>query len=87
MVLLRLIVILIIPLAIVYVSLLMFLLARKREQLEAGFQPAAAARDRETFVEAGVRAYAERLRPRLAVVVFGVPVTGLLVYGLTSNGL
>jgi hypothetical protein len=34
----------------------------------------------------GVRAYAGRIRGRLAVAVFGIPIAGLIGYVLVTNG-
>lgn len=82
----RLILVLLIPLAVVYASLLAWLCARRRDRLEEDFNPAASPKDRRAFVQAGVRAYAGRIRGRLAVAVFGIPIAGLIGYVLVTNG-
>lgn len=83
---LRLILLMLIPLAVVYVSLLAWLCARRKDRLEEDFNPAASATERSAFVRAGVRAYAGRIRVRLALAVFGGPIIGLIVFVLATNG-
>jgi hypothetical protein len=83
----RLILVMAIPLAVIYASLLAWLCARRRERLEEDFNPAASPTERRAFVQAGVRAYAARIRGRLAMAVFGIPFAGLVVYVLITNGI
>jgi len=82
----RLIVLMLIPLAVIYASLLAWLCARRRDRLEEDFNPAASPSERQAFVQAGVRAYAARIRGRLAAAVFGIPIVGLIGYVLVTNG-
>jgi hypothetical protein len=83
----RLIVVMLIPLAVIYASLLAWLCARRRDRLEEEFNPAASPAERRAFVQAGVRAYAARIRGRLAAAVFGIPIAGLIGYVLVTNGI
>lgn len=82
----RLILLLLIPLAVIYASLLAWLCARRRDRLEENFNPDASPTERRAFVRAGVRAYAARIRGRLALAVFGGPITALVVVVLATNG-
>ncbi|PWR03880.1 hypothetical protein DKT77_03980 [Meridianimarinicoccus roseus] len=82
---LRLMILMLIPLAVIYASLLAFLCARHGERLSEEYQPGASARERQAFVKAGVRAYAMRIRGRLAAAVFGVPLAGLAVHIYMTN--
>ncbi len=82
----RLILLLLIPLGVIYASLLAWLCARRRDRLEKDFNAAATEAERRAFVRAGVRAYAVRIRGRLALAVFGGPITALLVFVLATNG-
>ena len=83
----RLMVVMAIPLAVVYLSTLAYLCARHRERLVQAYQASATMRERDAFVKAAVRAYAVRIRGRLAVAVFGVPSAGLAAYIYVTNSL
>ncbi len=75
---LRLMIILLALLAVIYWSLMSFLCARERERLEAEGA-------RRTKLQDGVQAFADRVRLRLLLGVFVVPVTIFLVYVWASN--
>lgn len=83
---LRLILLMLIPLAVIYASVLAWMCARRRDRLEEDFNPAATATARTAFVRAGVRAYAARIRGRLALAVFGGPIIALILFVLATNG-
>ncbi|QDY69710.1 hypothetical protein [Qingshengfaniella alkalisoli] len=72
-------------LAILYVCLFFYLRAGKRERLEADYPESATDREREAFVKSAVDAYSSRIAPWLALVVFGLPLTGLAVYIYVTN--
>ena len=82
---LRLLVVMLVALGVVYLSTLAYLCARHRERLAETYQPGATDRERDTFVQARVRAYAARIRGRLAAVIFGVPLAGLVVHIYVTN--
>jgi len=81
----RLTIILLAVLTVIYASLYYFLLERERERLHRDYPEGATERERSRFVEARVTTFAERLRPRLALAVYAVPVTALVVYIWVSN--
>lgn len=63
---------LLLALSVVYLSVYLFLRATYRARLESstvGIEPA--------FIDARVDHYAARLRPRLAVIIYGIPVGAL----------
>jgi hypothetical protein len=76
----RFMILMLIPLGVIYVSLLAYLCARKRDRLNAAYQPQGTDLARATFVKAGVSAYATRIRGKLAGVIFGIPFGLLAVH-------
>lgn len=82
---LRFILLMAVPLGVIYISVLAWLCARQRERLNAEYQPGATERARAAFVQAGVSAYAARIRRPLAGLIFGVPFGALAIYIFVTN--
>lgn len=82
---LRLMVLILIPLTVIYLSVLAYLCQRHREQLLASYQSGGTERERDAFVTAGVRVYAARIRGWLALAVFGIPLAGLAAQVFLTN--
>ncbi len=72
-------------LTVVYVCVYHFLLADRREKLARDYPDAATPVERDRFVEAQVKAFGARLRPRLAAIVYVVPSLLVWAYIWISN--
>ncbi len=70
---------------VVYVSLLLFLRARRRDKMIEGYSDHATEKERETFVDAQVQSYMGWLRPRLALVVYAIPIAVISIVIYVTN--
>jgi len=70
--------------SVVYLCVLMYLRAARRERLEQGYPDVATPKERSVFVDAGVDAYQRWLAPRLAACVYGLPLAILAVIVLVG---
>lgn len=85
MLFLRLLVLLLAVMSVVFVCVYLYLLADRREKFAAEYPDAASDVERERFVEARVQVFAARLRPRLALLCYGLPTVLLAFYIWVSN--
>lgn len=70
----RFLVILFIALSVIYVSLSLYSRARRRDRLEAEWDEAPGAGEREAFIREGLEEYDHSLRRKLILGVYVVPV-------------
>lgn len=82
---LRLAAMLLVAQAVVFFSLMAYLKASRRERLEAEYTDVASDKERKLFVDAAVDAYGDRIRPRLALVVFVLPMAIMAVVIYVTN--
>ena len=82
---LRLLGLLLIGLSLIYLSLFFYLRAARRERLMRDAPSDATERDRSAFVEDALRAYVDRMKYRLMLAVYAVPLAGLVSYIYVTN--
>lgn len=70
---------------VTYLSLALYCRAARKEQLLRDYPVEAEDREREAFVERALDTYMRGLRPRLAVIVYGLPILALAGYIWWSN--
>lgn len=82
---LRLLLMLLVAQTVAFVSLLLFMRARRRDRLISDYSPEATEKEREIFVDAQMDSYMKWLRPRLALIVYAVPIIALSVLVYVTN--
>ncbi len=85
MVFLRFLLLIVLAQTIIYLSLMLYFRAGEKERLEADYPETASDREREAFVDRSLDSYTRRLRPRLAMLVSGLPFLALAGYIYWSN--
>jgi hypothetical protein len=72
-------------LAVLFVFLRLFFLARKRDALQRDWPAASPAIGKNAFIKRNIDAYDRWLVPRLALAVFGVPLGALVLIVYFTN--
>lgn len=83
---LRLFALALVALTVVYFGLFFYLREARRDQLERDYSPSASDKQRDAFINAGVEAYAARMRKVLALIIYGVPLLVFTIVILTATG-